>query len=251
MKCSQDFIDLFLEFHPEDNFYRSSSSQLYKLEEYSKNKKENNVRVHYTDIRLSKYVDQTILLKYYMEIYWLIESSLNNGYYKTYDNLKYWISNNFDYTIDEKKIKPLTENKETCISNIWKEFDSYKELTKQYNGNIKNKLIKYMKNVMNNIKFDLLTWDNIKIVRDLYNEFESIGKEINYKNVQSFIEKNKKQLYIIQHTIILFMAKFMDLYTLARMFKKTEHKNIVVYTGRTHTMTYLRFLVSIKFEKNI
>lgn len=258
MKCSQNFIDLFLEFHPDNDFYRSSSSQLHKLEEYYKNKKEHNVRVHYTDIRLSKYVEQTKLLKYYMEIYWLIETSINNTYCRSYDNLKHWI-NNFDYTIDEKTIQLLTENKKICISNIWKEFNSYSKLTKQLNNcEIKNELIKYMKNVMlNNIKFDLLTWDNIKIVRDLYNEFYKIDKTLDYTNVELLIKKNKKKLEIIQHIIILFMSKFMDLYLLARMFRKFNksfedqnfNKNIVVYSGRTHTMTYLRFLTLIEFEK--
>jgi len=132
MKYSQTFIDLFLEFHP-DNTRKGLSSQIAKLEEYWREKKENNVKIHYVDIRLSKYIDQTIILKYYMEIYWLIQSSLNKNYYKSYDNLKYWIRNDFDYITDEKNIKHLTKDKETCILNIWKEFLNYSIL--------KNKLI--------------------------------------------------------------------------------------------------------------
>lgn len=104
--------------------------------------------------------------------------------------------------------------------------------------------------ILNNIKIDLLTWDNIKIVRDLYNIFYNISCSnfVDYTTIDNFIEKNEKELYIIQHTVMLFMAKFMDLYTLSKMFSKNK-KNIVCYTGRTHTMTYLRFLISIEFEK--
>jgi hypothetical protein len=105
--------------------------------------------------------------------------------------------------------------------------------------------------ILNNIKINILTWNNIKIVRELYNMFNNISylnKCLDYTNIDNFIEKNEKELYIIQHTIMLFMAKFMDLYTLSKMFSKNK-KNIVCYTGRTHTMTYLRFLVSIEFEK--
>lgn len=107
-----------------------------------------------------------------------------------------------------------------------------------------------MKDAISNVNINILTWNNLKIIRDLYNEYEKVKTDEDYKNIENFVNKNENKLKQINLMSLLLTSKFMDIYLLARLFRKfkqigyeypEEPKNIVIYCGLTHAIVFERF----------
>lgn len=211
----------------------------YKQQMYNHNKNNQNLRVHYTDIRTN-----TDLIFFMDMIYLLIQHLTEarvrqNKFAKLYTNFP---------TVQTLKtysdMMLLSNSFENQTSEVFNGFDLH----------FSDVVVVYKNKKVHRIRKQLLKLDRklqeriIKFHKDYCNNF--IRKYSSYNTAVKNILKNNNNIHydelVVLQTIIAWTSHLKDIYTLSRMlyYIIKGHKNIVSYDGYAHTQKYVNFFMN-------
>lgn len=212
-----------------------------------------NIRFHNTDIRQADYDEKTpFILEIENQIIELIKLFMgikykDSDYEKLIDKLLTKITN-----ISRKDKKELNAIKthEQLLEYLMKLYNRYK-LKKQVdhisNENVRNILIKHLINNIKNADLEYFSGDPMLKIFD-YMPLYILPNE----------EQKQKFYKLWNFTIVPITAQFMDIYLMARMFRKfrvvenqnsNEPENIIVFVGNLHAENYRKILKELEFKE--
>jgi hypothetical protein len=210
----------------------------YKDKMYNHNKREINLRVHYTDVRTS-----TDLIFFMNMIFLLIETLTDtpvekNRFVKLYANFP--------------TVQSLKQYSDMMLLSNSFEKDIAQKL-KRFEINVNDVAFYHNNKSVHRIRKQLLKLSNIlqnKIIKyhnDVCDEF--IHKYSKYDKAVSNIKKDNNNKYIhydelfVLETLLAWTSHLKDVYTLSRMlyYIIKGHHNIVSYDGYAHTKRYVKF----------
>ena len=202
-----------------------------------------NIRFHRTDVR--KIVFQPPFVPYILHLIYMIENIIRSKKledYKKYLQVYHNIINNQNYNESINIYKEKSKNINTLIPLLHYPFS---KIRKQ----IDNTYIDLFKNYIER---------SLKEIDQKYIDFNFIN------NFITNLPKNKFPIFTQYDTLktivvtnLTFESIFMDIYLLARVFRKfnnekyknsKEPENIIIYVGDKHAQTYRKILNQLKFD---
>lgn len=248
-------------FESATNIITSFRQELQRCLQIDKSKCElYNVRFHDVDPRHSIY-------QYYKDkdmdlyLYTQIITGLISVYINTNDkqSLSAWLDNIWDnlenYQKELKNILKSDSSIKKYFIDIFTKFDKLdKNLKNIKDNNVSKYLTDTLLNEINKMDFSFMTYDKL---------FKSIGvSSIQVKNAddfEAFIIKFKNDpfyLYLDCHRLFKIFTKFMDVYTISRLFREYQKKDYqnsksakfsIIITGDLHTQNYIKMLTDLGF----
>jgi len=193
-----------------------------------------NTRFHSVDYRFShlcksaKYIDDNL-----RELLYLVNDSHSS-------DKKFLIFRKFEKIMKKMKNMDTYEKLEKLINKSF----NCKKLKKQVNNceiSVKNKILKYKRDVM---------IENNKLYKNNYNySFNKLNEMYLQKNTLFSYSITTMYLSILFNIIIDAQIIIMDIYCLARLFKKFKNNdeqnmmnNVIIYAGALHIENYFLFL---------
>lgn len=210
-----------------------------------------NVRIHNTDIRRSYQIKRPFI-PYILDIVYRIEKAVRDKNIEMYKNqlklYKELIENKEnEHNVNNYKLKSSSNNIDQLIL-LFQSFYPYLKILKQ-----QQTLSQNVKDVLNNYMKEEFASINLK-----YLDFTFIDKIISKlpKDILPIFGQNT-MLSEITSSNLKFESVFMDIYLMARVFRKFEQKNyqnsnqpenIIIYVGDVHAKNYRKILNRLKFK---
>lgn len=268
IKFSDKFIDIFIELaYVPKNYFKNNKykkkenldSTLRKFEDKYKNclyLKRNcqypNVRFHYTDVRLTDFLENKSfyinLSENIIGLYYNIEYGDLLYYQSTLLNLRELLNNNIYKKERNKFLKCMNSNNVDNVikylSEIYKHTKIDKQQEKIKDDHVKSVLMEYLRSFISNIKFDFIGKNIQKIINSLPYKKKPDIKQLNEFNK---LRAEQEDLDV----------PFMDIYLMARVFRKfkqikyqnsKEPENIIIYVGDYHAQNYSNILKTLNFK---
>lgn len=213
-----------------------------------------NIRFHYTDVRLIKFLENKSFYANLTEniiglFYRLYNKNLPE--YQSFLSILHKILINPNFEKDKKEfLKTMDSNNVDKVIKYLLEIYKHTKIDKQFSDeNIKDKfikstLLKYLKLNLEHINFDFVSKNMEKIILSLPND--------KFPEKKQSDEFGKLTLYMLNLSI-----PFMDIYLMTRMFRKfkkieyqnsKEPENIIIYVGHEHAKNYLYILEILNFR---
>ena len=238
--------DVFVEVYPID---KRNVNTLRKLRYNNKLKKElannNNVNLHYIDIRAHYYTEiESVLDKieeYINDLNAIKESNTTHHLFNLEDGYK--LLESYIVILYNKILKPQLKQRLPVDMLI------DKNLINEINNNYKNKqLKKHIDNFMNSYIKSLF----FILLADLKDEIDKIRKyQKSNRLVSDIISQIYESFYKIGDATIFAMGHLADFYFLKLFLDDDNIQNAVLYTGSTHADVYIHFLkIYYKFTIN-
>lgn len=212
-----------------------------------------NIRFHNTDIRQIKIEPVPFIFQFqkkFMKLVHLLSTYTENDFLE-YQNVREEITNFLDKKkTRENKFFNITTHEQLLeyLMSIYSKFKLQKQIDHINNDNVKNILIKFLFNTVSKIDLKSLSY---KYITDF---IWKLGPEDEHPTQKTLDSVSN----FYENVLSYITTPFMDVYLLARMFRKfknvkyqnsNEPENIIIYVGDIHANTYREILSKLDFKE--